>query len=75
MKCDIIEWVNPTTVTSTTSSLAQQDYYGRSQYQPSQTKLFCDFLNTADRYPSLQLEENSSNEIVAKKIVLIEVQK
>jgi len=42
MKCDIIEWVNPTTMTSGTSLLTEQDsyQYGVIYYQPSQTKQF-----------------------------------
>jgi len=75
MKCDIIEWVNPTTMTSGTSLLTEQDSHQHdvTYYQPSQTKQFCDFLNRADRYPSLQLEGDSFNEVKAKKIVVIEV--
>ena len=73
MKCDILEWVNPTTMTGGTSLLTQQDSDGVTYYQPSQTKQFCDFLSRADRYPSLQLDGDPSNEIAAKKIVVIEV--
>ena len=75
IKWDIIEWVNPTTMTSATSLPTEQDshQYGVTYYQPSQTKQFCDFLSRADRYPSLQLEGDSSNEVKAKKIVVIEV--
>ena len=42
-------------------------------YEPSQTKLFSDFLNRANRYPSILLDENPTNGIKEKKIVLIEV--
>ena len=42
-------------------------------YEPSQTKQFSDFLNRANRYPSLLLHENPTSDVREKKIVLIEV--
>ena len=79
MNFEVLEWTNPMTRSSaaisySTSGGQQMEQDGQYfYYEPSQTKQFSDFLNRADRYPSILLEGNSTNEIKEKKIVLIEV--
>ena len=79
MNFEVLEWTNPMTKSSaatpysTTSGQQMEQDEQHFYYEPSQTKQFSDFLNRADRYPSIVLEANSTNEIQEKKIVLIEV--
>ena len=77
MKFEVLEWTNPMTRSSapyfTTGGQQMEQGEQHFYYEPSQTKQFSDFLNRADRYPSILLEGNSTNEIKEKKIVLIEV--
>jgi len=81
MKFEVLEWTNPMTRSSGTNpfsisggqQMEQDTTEHHFYYEPSQTKQFSDFLNRADRYPSVLLEGNSTNDIKEKKIVLIEV--
>ena len=79
MEFEVLEWTNPMTKSSATNSYSitgGQQMEGNDlhiYYEPSQTKLFSDFLNRANRYPSILLDENPTNGIKEKKIVLIEV--
>ena len=81
MEFEVLEWTNPMTRTSATTAYSisggQQMEGDNSHvyYEPSQTKLFSDFLNRADRYPSILLDGNSTNGIKEKKVVLIEVER
>lgn len=79
MKFEVLEWTNPMTRSSAPTPysitggqrMEQDDHH--FIYEPSQTKQFSDFLNRADRYPSVLLEGIPTNGIKEKKIVLIEV--
>lgn len=80
MKFEVLEWTNPMTRSSAANPYSissgqqmEQDSTEHFYYEPSQTKQFSDFLNRADRYPSVLLEGNPANDIKEKKIVLIEV--
>ena len=79
MKFEVLEWTNPMTRSSSTTSYSITGGQQMDQsehhfyYEPSQTKQFSDFLNRANRYPSILLEGNPTNDIKEKKIVLIEV--
>lgn len=79
MKFEVLEWTNPMTRSSAATSYSITSGQEMEQnehhfyYEPSQTKQFSDFLNRADRYPSILLEGNPTNDIKEKKIVLIEV--
>lgn len=79
MKFEVLEWTNPMSRSSVGSPYSitggqqiEQDEY-HYYYEPSQTKQFCDFLNRANRYPSLVLDRNPTNDMKEKKIVLVEV--
>ena len=78
MNFEILEWTNSVTRSaaipfSTTDGQQMEPNQRHFYYEPSQTKQFSDFLNRANRYPSILLEGNSTNELKEKKIVLIEV--
>ena len=78
MNFELLEWTNSVTRLaatpfSTTGGQQMEPNQRHTYYEPSQTKKFSDFLNRANRYPSILLEGSSTNDITEKKVVLIEV--